>query len=183
MNRDMYFVSEKTKKIKKKGENMSLSYKEWNDVIRSAVDKHTKIVSKLKLPNTVMLQFRKDESKKLSIDTFTKLIEGLDLTYKIEVLDENGQSVDAATFESIVAEKAGDSKKDTLATIAGVSSKKTSAKKAMPDADDIMSGTGEVQIGSGTMNASDAGVSASSEDGLAASSSEVAIDLNEIFGN
>ncbi len=158
-----------------------LTYKQWNESIRNILNKYPKLVTELKLPNTVMLQFRKVESKKLTIDTFSKFIEGLGLSFEIVIKDKDGNTVDTTKLENLAADKVEKTKKETLATIAGVStvSKKegnnTSAHVTMPDADDVLPATGEVKIGES--------VSQSENDSALAASPEVEVDLQAIFGN
>jgi len=161
------------------------NYKEWNDEIRKIVNEETKVVSALKLPNTVMLQFRKDDSKELSINTFNKLVTGLGLSWEIEIKDSEGNLVDADTIASIVKERFGGVKKDTLAAIAGVS--KAPKEAEMPEIElpaATSAGQEEVAVkedakASETESKSTEEKEASEE---LATSPEIDIDLSNVFG-
>lgn len=109
-----------------------MDYKQLNIKLRKAIIAYPSIASKLKLPNTVLLQFRKDESKVLTISTLLKLIEGLGYNLDLEIKDANGNIVSEdelmKKFEEVAAphKKAA---KNTLATIAGVTTKKTAQQE------------------------------------------------------
>ena len=163
------------------------NYKEWNDEIRKIVNEETKVVSALKLPNTVMLQFRKDDSKQLSINTFDKLVTGLGLSWEIEIKDSEGNLVDADTIASIVKERFGGVKKDTLAAIAGVSKAPKNKEAEMPEIElpaAASAGQEEAAVkedakASETESKSTEGKEASEE---LATSPEIDIDLSNVFG-
>ena len=159
---------------------MSMTYEQWNNVIRDVVNKYTRIVTKLNLPNTVMLLFRKDETRLLSIQTFSRLVKGLGLSIEIVIKDKDGNEIDAAKFEQIVKEKFGDVNKQTLATIAGVSvnkkAEKTVQKTNSTPSDDMPSVDGITENNNETKTAEN------SEQHLAASP-EAEIDLSDIFAD
>ena len=153
---------------------MGMTYEQWNNVIRDVLNKYTKIVTKLKLPNTVVLAFRKDKSKQLSIQTFKKLFEGLGLTIEIVIKDKNGKEIDATKFEQIIKDEFSDINKETLATIAGVSINKkaentnSTSDDNMPDVDNIVeSNNDETKTADGEQQL--------------ATSPEAEIDLSDIF--
>ena len=104
-----------------------MNYKQLNAKMRKIITAYPGIAGKLKLPNTVLLQFRKDESKTLTIHTLLKLVDGLGYNLDLEIKDANGNTVSEdelmKKFEVIAAphKKAA---KNTLATIAGVTVKK-----------------------------------------------------------
>jgi len=160
-----------------------LTYKQWNEAIRDILNKYPKLVTELKLPNTVMLQFRRNESKKLTIDTFSKFVEGLGLSFEIIVKDKEGNIVDTDTLKKIASNKVEKKKNETLATIAGVSTTKKNEipdniddANTMPDADDAMPASGEVKIGENN-------IPLQNESGEAlAASPEIEVDLDAIFG-
>jgi len=159
-----------------------LTYKQWNEAIRDILNKYPKLVTELKLPNTVMLQFRRNESKKLTIDTFSKFVEGLGLSFEIIVKDKEGNTVDTDALKKIASNKVEKKKNETLATIAGVSTTKKNETSdindanTMPDADDAISASGEVKIGENN-------IPLQNENGEAlAASPEIEVDLDAIFG-
>lgn len=151
---------------------MSMTYEQWNNVVRGVANKYTKIVTKLNLPNTVMLTFRKDASKQLSIQTFNKLFKGLELSVEVVIKDKDGNEVDAAQFEQIVREKVENTNKKTLATIAGVSANKeaeSTPSDDMPSVDGINeSNSDEVETDE-------------NNDQQLAAPAEVEMDLSDIF--
>ncbi len=105
-----------------------MNYKQLNIKLRKAIVAYPSIASKLKLPNTVLLQFRKDESKVLTISTLLKLIEGLGYNLDLEIKDADGNIVGEDELMKKFEEVAAPHKKaamNTLATIAGVTTKKT----------------------------------------------------------
>lgn len=160
------------------------NYKEWNDEIRKIVNEETKVVSALKLPNTVMLQFRKDDSKELSINTFNKLVTGLGLSWEIEIKDSEGNLVDADTIASIVKERFGGVKKDTLAAIAGVS--KAPKEAEMPEIELPATSAGQEEVAVKEDAKASETESKSTEEKEAseelATSPEIDIDLSNVFG-
>ena len=166
-----------------KGEKMD--YKELNDAIRKIANEHTKMVTGLKLPNTVLLQFRKDDSKLLSINTFMKLIGGLGLTADITLKDADGNEVSVEDLGAIVKERFGDVKKETLATIAGVKKEKK-AEASMPSADEISipdAGATEGPKAPEVVAAAEEAKKDSAETEVpVAASPEVEVDLSDIFG-
>ena len=104
-----------------------MNYKQLNIKLRKAIVAYPSIASKLKLPNTVLLQFRKDETKVLTISTLLKLIEGLGYNLDLEIKDANGNIVSEEELMKKFEEVAAPHKKaakNTLATIAGVTTKK-----------------------------------------------------------
>jgi len=151
---------------------MSMTYEQWNNVVRGVANKYTKIVTKLNLPNTVMLTFRKDASKQLSIQTFNKLFKGLELSVEVVIKDKDGNEVDAVQFEQIVKEKVENTNKKTLATIAGVSANKEAESTPgddMPSVDGINeSNSDEVETDE-------------NNDQQLAAPAEVEMDLSDIF--
>ena len=166
-----------------------MTYKNLNDAIRKIANEHTKMVSGLKLPNTVLLQFRKDDSKLLSINTFNRLIGGLGLTADITLKDADGNTVSVEDLEAIVKERFGDVKKETLATIAGVNKEKK-AEASMPSADEIKiedsvskttEGSKPPEVVAAAEKAKKEEEADASEVPLAAST-EVEVNLDDIFG-
>ena len=157
-----------------------MTYEQWNNAIRDVVNKYTRIVTKLKLPNTVILLFRKDKTRLLSIQTFSRLVEGLGLSIEIVIKDKDGNEIDAAKFEQIVKEKFGDVNKQTLATIAGVSVNKK-AEKTVQKTDSTPS-SDMPSIDGITENNNETKTAENSEQHLAASP-EAEIDLSDIFAD
>ena len=112
-----------------------MNYKELNKMLRKHVSEFPAIAGKLALPNTVMLQFRKDESKNLTIQTLLKLIEGLGYNLDLQIKDADGNTISEEELKNKIEGIAQPSKKEakkTLATIAGVSE---TEKSEMPEID------------------------------------------------
>ncbi len=101
-----------------------MNYVELNSKIREVVNGNKGVVGKMKLPNTVFLQFRKDESKLLSIQSMLKFINGLGYDLDLRIIDNEGNEVSTEALAAKCAEISPitvKKKNDTLALIAGAS--------------------------------------------------------------
>jgi len=166
-----------------------MNFIEINNILRKGAQEHPGISRILNLPNTVILGFRKDESKTLSLVTFTKFISGLGYELNFEIKDANGNVVGEKEILEKIAEVTGaSSHKKTLATIAGVTSGKEAKKDEetempsieVPGVEEAEALGAEAKEDSNKAEAPGAEAEDSKEDKQVVP--EVNIDLDEMFG-
>ena len=150
-----------------------MTYKEWNKIIRDIAEVHKKIVPRFKLSGNVMLSFRRNEDKLLTIESFSKIVNGSGLSFEIVIKDANGKEIDGDTFKRIVIEEIKESNKNALAIIAGVTLNKNSDKVKK----------NKVKSKEKNKNKNDKSKKTENSEQYLAVSPEAKIDLSDIFAD